>query len=116
MKTNEFGDLVSLVGGLDFDTTFEFYGCFLEEEIGKSIRDYDWPIEGVCSILSSMSRYVILLISSTTACTKNGCGNEFDRKMNNGTIESKMVKCSLTHKGEAFTSLHVEVVDVAPWS
>ena len=115
MKTNEFGDLVSLVGGLDFDATLEFYGCFLEEEIGKSIWDYDWPIEGVCSIFTSVGRYVILLISSTTACTGNGCGNEFDRKMNNGTIESKMVKCSLTRKGEAFTSLHVDVVDVAPW-
>ena len=43
MKTNEFGDLVSLVGGLDFDTSIEFYGCFLEEEIGKLIRDYDRP-------------------------------------------------------------------------
>ena len=115
MKTNEFGDLVSLVGGLDFDATFEFYGCFLEEEIGKSIWDYDWPIEGVCSILSSVGRYVVLLISSTTACTGNGSGNEFDRKMNNGIIESKMVKCSLTGKGEASTSLHVDVVDVAFW-
>ena len=115
MKTNEFGDLVSLVDGLDFDTTLEFYGCFLEEEIGKSIRDYDWPIEGVCSFLAGVGRHVILLIPSTTARTGNGCGNEFDRKMNNGTIESKMVKCSLTGKGEAFTSLHVDVVDVAPW-
>ena len=101
---------MSLVGGLDFDTTIEFYGCFLEEEIGKSIWDYDWPIEGVCSIFAAMGRYVVLLISSTG----NWCGNEFDRKMNNGTIESKMVKCSLTRKGEAFTSLHVDVVDVAP--
>ena len=89
MKTNEFGDLVSLVGGLDFDTTLEFYGCFLEEEIGKSIRDYDWPIEGVCSLLAGVGRHVVLLIPSTTTRTGNGRSNEFDRKMNNGTIESE---------------------------
>ena len=111
----EFGNLVSLIGGFDFDATFEFDGRFLKEKIGKPIRNYDGSVEGISRQNVIVGWNVVLLVASTTTGTSNWSGNEFDGKMNDCTIESKVMERSLACKGNAATSLHVDVVDVAFW-
>ena len=106
---------MGLIGGFDFNATFEFDGCFLEEKIGKPIRNYDGSIEGICGRNVIVGWNVVLLVASTTTGTSNRSGNEFDGKMNDCTIKSKVVECSLAGKSKTSTSLHVDVVNVAFW-
>ena len=106
---------MGLIGGFDFDATFEFDGRFFKEKIGKPIRNYDGSVEGICGRSFTVNWSVVLLVASTTTGTSNWSGNEFDGKMNDCTIESKVMECSLACKGKAATSLHVDVIDVAFW-
>ena len=115
METYEFGDLMGLIGGFDFNATFELNGRFLEEKICKSVGNYDGSIEGICGLISTVGWNMVLLVASTTTGTSNWSGNEFDGKMNNCTIKSKVVKCSLAGKSKTSTSLHVDVINVAFW-
>ena len=115
METNKFGDLMGLIGGFDFDATFELDGRFLEEKICKSVGKYDGSIEGICGRNITVNWSVVLLVASTTTGTSNWSGNEFDGKMNDCTVKSKVVKRSLAGKSKTSTSLHVDVVNVAFW-
>ena len=100
METNKFDDLMGLIGGFDFDATFELDGRFLEEKICKLVGNYDGSMEGICGRNITVNWSVVLLAASTTTSTSNWSGNEFDGKMNDCTIKSKVVKRSLAGKSK----------------